>query len=625
VTRSTTIHCPPLRPRLARLGAIVPVVLLAILTACGTDNGVGPVGPPAGLQVVAGDDQLGTVGAPVPQPPSVRVRDADGRGVAGVSVRFDVISGGGSVTGDSVVTDSEGLATVGEWRLGPLPVENVLRAQTIDHPYQVTIEATAGVGAPSSLQIVSGGANLSAVVGQEVIPRPTVRVRDAFGNPVPGATVTWVVTEGGGSIIGPNTSVTDAEGRATVTGWRLGPVSGINRLQARTANGLVATFTANGIGVPDALIPESPTSQTGFINFAVPRTARVRVSDALGGNIAGLPVVFKITSGTGKIIGDTVITDIDGIAALGDWKMGVTGFSEVTATVAGFTGPSAVFTATGTPRAFVIDVRFLSVPPADLRDAYIAGAMRWMEVIVGDLPDVQFNAPTSFDCFGSGFVIPPMTEVIDDVVIYARIGVIDGVDNVIARATACFNTSSERPTSKLTIIGGMEFDVADATKLLNDGRFTAVVVHEMGHVLGLDRDRFQDLGVGVGLGGTDPYFTGNAALAAWPSLGLSYSGNLIPLHNANGSGSADHHWRESVLGNELMTPFVEDPGVYMPLSAITVGAMSDLGYLVNPASADPFLPSLGARQSVSEGFLLNEEIYPTRWRLTAGGRPVPIN
>ena len=66
------------------------------------------------------------------------------------------------------MTNSEGVATVGEWRLGPLPVENRLRAQTIDHPYQVTIEATAGVGAPSSLQIVTGGANLAAVVGQEV-------------------------------------------------------------------------------------------------------------------------------------------------------------------------------------------------------------------------------------------------------------------------------------------------------------------------------------------------------------------------------------------------------------------------------------------------------------------------
>jgi hypothetical protein len=218
-----------------------------------------------------------------------------------------------------------------------------------------------------------------------------------------------------------------------------------------------------------------------------------------------------------------------------------------------------------------------------------------------------------------------MSETIDDVVIYAKIGTIDGTSNIIARASSCFTESSERPTSKLTIIGGMEFDVADANTLLNDGRFTAVVVHEMGHVLGLSRERYQDLGLAVGLGSLDPYFTGNAALAAWPSLGLSYSGNLIPLHNADGGGSADHHWREGVLGDELMTPIIESPGVYMPLSAITVGAVSDLGYLVNPASADPFLATLRIGRSNTGRFLLGEVIYPTKWRLGTGGSPVPIN
>jgi hypothetical protein len=619
VTGSTTIPSAPLRLFPRRGYTYLAALAVAALAACG-DNGVGPLGPPSGLAVVAGANQQGTVGDPVPEPPSVQVRDAEGRGVPGISVKFDVVSGGGAVTGDSVVTNDEGIATVGEWRLGPLPGINTLRAQTIDHPYQLTISATAGVGAPSSIQIVSGGANLAAVVGQDVIPRPTVRVRDAFGNPVPGVTITWVVVEGGGSLTGPNTSVTDAEGRATVSGWRMGPVSGVNRLQARTANGIVATFSANGIGVPQAILPESPTSQEGFINFAVPKTARVRVLDEFGANIVGLPVVFKITSGTGKLIGDTVITDASGIAALGDWKMGATGFSEVTATVPGFTGPAATFSISGVARAFTIDVRFLNTPPADLRDAYIAGAMRWMEVIVGDLPDYPYVQASALECF-DGVVLPPTNETVDDVIIYAALVPIDGPSNIIGQASQCV----ERAGSHLTVVGGMRFDVADANGLLTTGRFTTVVVHEMGHVLGLTEGRFAALGLGVGLGGSDPYFTGNAALAAWPSLGISYSGNLIPLHNADGPGSADHHWRESVLGDELMTPFVEDAGVYMPLSAITVGALSDIGYFVNPGSADPFLPTLRIGRSDAGRFLLNEIIYPTKWRLTTRGQLEPIN
>jgi hypothetical protein len=305
-------------------------------------------------------------------------------------------------------------------------VVNTLRAQTIDHPFQVTISASAGVGAPSSLQIVNGGANLAAVVGEEVFPKPTVRVRDAFGNPISGATVTWSIVSGGGSILGPTTTTTDAEGRTTVGGWRLGVASGVNQLRASTANGIVATFTANAIGIPASIVATSPTQQNGFINFAVPLTARVQVKDAFGATIAGIPVVFKLTAGAGSIIGDTVITDADGIAALGDWKMGASSISQVTATVPGFAGGSAIFVANGVAKAFTIDVRFVTSPPPDLRDAYIAGALKWMNVIVGDLPDAVFTQASSWTCLNGAITRPPISETIDDMVIYARIGPIDG-------------------------------------------------------------------------------------------------------------------------------------------------------------------------------------------------------
>ena len=39
---------------------------------------------------------------------------------------------------------------------------------------------------------------------------------------------------------------------------------------------------------------------------------------------------------------------------------------------------------------------------------------------------------------------------------------------------------------------------------------------------------------------------------------------------------------------ELMTGFVQGPGVKMPLSEMTVLAMADLGYQVDPSNADPY-------------------------------------
>jgi len=78
------------------------------------------------LQKVAADGQAGTPGQAVAIRPAVAVKNATGNGVAGVPVTFEVVSGGGSITGGSTTTNSSGIAEVGSWTLGTGP--NVLRA-----------------------------------------------------------------------------------------------------------------------------------------------------------------------------------------------------------------------------------------------------------------------------------------------------------------------------------------------------------------------------------------------------------------------------------------------------------------------------------------------------------------
>lgn len=595
---------------------IIAVALVGGLAACSGDNGVQPPGPPDQLVIVAGNNQEGTVGAPVAVDPSVKVTDANGRPIAGVSVRFDVMAGGGSVTGDSVVTDLQGVATLTEWRLGPTPGANQLRAQALGYPLMTTLTATASPGAPSSIQIVSGGALLNAIVGQEVIPAPAVRVRDAFGNPISNTLVTWTVTSGGGTVIGPSQTTTDAEGKATVGGWRLGATQGANQLQARTSNGIIVTFTALGIGIPEGMIATSPTTQTGFASFAVPKTARVQVLGEGGTPVIGIPVVFNRIAGGGAISGTVVVTDNFGIASLGDWRLGADGQSTVEATVPGFPGNSVIFTATGSATPFAIDVRFITETPANIRDAYITAAMRWMEVITGDLPDISINLGAG-QC-GSGS--PPINEIVDDLVIFAAVQTIDGPGNILGQAGWC----ARRGGSLLSAVGIMQFDIADATNLNNSGRFVATAVHEMGHVLGFGtswsgKNLIQDAG------GSDPTFTGAMALAAWPSLGISYAGALIPVENTGGNGTRDSHWRESVLDHELMTGFVEAAGITMPLSAISVASMGDLGYAVNMAAADPYVAAL--REQLPEGPQLElvDDVYRgPRFDVYPDGRKVPV-
>lgn len=94
---------------------------LLLLAACGGESGTNP--PPsdpvaATVGMEAGDLQSATAGGSVPVAPAVVVRDAQGRGVAGVRVQFTVTAGGGTVEEAAPTTDASGVARAGRWILG---------------------------------------------------------------------------------------------------------------------------------------------------------------------------------------------------------------------------------------------------------------------------------------------------------------------------------------------------------------------------------------------------------------------------------------------------------------------------------------------------------------------------
>ena len=53
------------------------------------------------------------------------------------------------------------------------------------------------------------------------------------------------------------------------------------------------------------------------------------------------------------------------------------------------------------------------------------------------------------------------------------------------------------------------------------------------------------------------------------------------------------HWREVVLGNELMTGYVQSTGGN-PLSIVSIAAQEDLGYVVNYSAADVYVHTFTA-------------------------------
>lgn len=326
----------------------------ATATAAGlpqaTFSAIGAVGAPARLEAVSGTGQRGTVGTTLAQPFVVRISDAAGNLVSGMTVTWTVTEGGGSLSASSVMTDASGLAST-TLTLGSAPGTTTVRAEA-GTLAPVTFAATAITGTGASLQVASGDNQTGT--SQAQLPQPlVVRVVDGFGNGVAGVSVTWAVTEGGGSLSagGP----TDANGYTSAR-WTLG-APGANAATA-SAVGARVTFHAT------ATLPQNVTfakvsgdGQTGVVYTVAPEPLVVRATDASGRPLGGAPVTWQATPGSAwfedvgarqsGVDGVVLYTDADGYSRVRLRIASLAGTTTVTAKLPG--APTLSFTATGTP------------------------------------------------------------------------------------------------------------------------------------------------------------------------------------------------------------------------------------------------------------------------------------
>jgi len=299
-----------------------------------------------------GDAQSAGVGVAVPVAPAVRIVDAGGNRVAGATVVFTVGTGGGTVANATAISNANGIATVGSWTLGTAAGANTLLANVqaggvTGNPISFTATATAG--AASTITKQAGDAQ-SAGVTTAVTVRPAVKVADQFGNAIAGATVTFAIATGGGTITG-GTATSGADGIATVGSWTLGNTSGTQTLTA-TATGVATpvTFSVTATaGAAKTVVRTAGDAQMVIVGAAAPIRPAVKVTDQFGNAVSGVSVTFAVTTGTGSVTGGTVNTGADGVATVGSWIVSqAIGANVLRATVtgAGITGNPIDFTAT---------------------------------------------------------------------------------------------------------------------------------------------------------------------------------------------------------------------------------------------------------------------------------------
>lgn len=598
-------------PRFLSITAAAGVAALSLATLACADLFDPPV--PTTLEPVSIEGLTAEVGTAVTDTPAVRVLDQDGDPMEDVDVTFSITAGGGSVVQTEATTDGNGVATSGGWTLGTTAGENVLTGSAPELT-PVTFTATGTPGPPATLEKVRGDGQ-TAEVATELPTVPQVRVEDQFGNAVPDVGVTFRVVAGGGSVSGGNVQ-TDANGVASPNGWTLGTAAGNNVLAAQIS-GLTANFTATGTPGPlAALAKAAGDGQSAVTGSAVGVPPAARAQDTHGNAISGVQVTFSVASGGGSITGATATTGSNGVASVGSWTLGSsTGTNTLRARTSG--AADITFTATATAAAaFDIAVVIVGTMSASQRDAFTSAAARWEEVIVGDIPNFS-GTLSAGECD-----LPQDLNGVDDVVIIAEIREIDGPGGTLGQAGPCFIRSGAGAPLPLT--GRMEFDEDDVADLERAGAFRDVILHEMGHVLGIGTLwDVEPLDLLSGAGGSDPFFTGAGARAAFDAAGGSArTGNRVPVENTGGQGTRDGHWRESVHDNELMTGFLNLSS--NPLSAITIESLRDMGYVVDVTVADPYtvpFPTASLRALAPGATLRLEMTRPTPIPAPAGGSP----
>lgn len=275
-------------------------------------------------------------------------------------------------------------------------------------------------------------------------------------------------------------------------------------------------------------------------------------------------------------------------------------------------------------RRFDIDAVIVGTSTASLRNAVESAVGTWESIVTTSLQDVDFSTePIPPDtCVADQ---PRVSDAVDDLRIFVRLDSIDGVGGTLAVAGPCYR----RVASGLPVVARITIDRDDlegATSTL----LRQLVLHEMGHSLGFGvgwhalsllrnpaLDRFgQEIRPPP-----DTHFVGPLAVAVFDAAGGSaYSNGKVPVANVGGAGRADGHWRESVLGHELMTPILT-VGQEQPLSAITIRSLADMGYGVDASRAEPYtLPppatSFALRAQAAAATM------PGRCVVTAGARLV---
>ena len=311
-------------------------------------------GVAASMSVASGGGQTGTSGSALAQPVVIQVSDAGSNPVAGTTVTFAVVTGGGSVAPISGITNAAGQVQT-TWTLGATIGSQSISATSAGLAGSpLTINAIGTSGAATQLTI--GTQPTNAVAGVAISPPIVIVAKDASNNPVPSFVGNVTLAFGanpGGSTLGGTVTVAAVAGIATFSTINLNKAGVGYTLVA--SSGALTTATTNTFNITNAaastLSIAAGQGQTGNTSTALATPLGVTIVDAFGNAVSGVTVNWATPSG-GSFAPASSVTNAAGVAT-SVWTLGpVGGAQTATATSGALIGSPAAFNATATLAAF---------------------------------------------------------------------------------------------------------------------------------------------------------------------------------------------------------------------------------------------------------------------------------
>jgi hypothetical protein len=312
----------------------------------------------AAMLLVGGNSQQDTIRATL-NPFTIRINDASGNPVPGVSVAFTMLTQPSGAVGTAlsdtlIMTNTSGLAatylTFGD-KVGTYQV----RATTTALPgVQTDFSAQARAGAAVAMLMQIGVAAQQDTILQVLDTLYSVRITDSGGNPVPGVTVQFTITATPPGAIGHTLSVTsiatDAAGLAS-TRLTLGSKIGTYEVTASSVGLAPRVFTAQALtGMAAVFADVSGNAQQKPVATTLDTAFTARITDIGGNPITGAQVQFSIAEAPAGATGMSLsisldTTDVNGEASTTLTLGTVSGVYGVVARSAVLPGDSAYFTA----------------------------------------------------------------------------------------------------------------------------------------------------------------------------------------------------------------------------------------------------------------------------------------